>query len=348
MKHSVQDLSPAYFALVMATGAVSLAARSLNFKMLAQLLFWFNLIFYAVLLLLTIWRIMMYTSLIYKDFLDYRVAPGFLTLVAGTAILGGQFIILENDRVIAIMLLLLASFSWLLLNYGLFFNFAVQRNKPSFEDSISGSWLLLVVSIQSIAILILLLDAGWASLYRLELNFVSLSLWLLGGMFYIWIITLILLRFIFFGISAKNFEPSYWINMGAMAISALAGSLLIDGIQKYSYLYTLMPFIKSVALLFWVTGTMWIPLLIILFIWRHYICKHSIHYESAYWSMVFPIGMYSLCSLHLAISMNIPFLIFIGKLFFFLSLAVWSITFFGLIHNTSVLMKFIFEYRRRQ
>ena len=43
---------------------------------------------------------------------------------------------------------------------------------------------------------------------------------------YISIISLIFYRYMFFKFSPADFVPSYWINMGAMAISTLAGSVL--------------------------------------------------------------------------------------------------------------------------
>ena len=53
-------------------------------------------------------------------------------------------------------------------------------------------------------------------------------MWLWGGMLYIWLMALIFYRYTFFSLSPGDLEPPYWINMGAMAISTLAGSLLIE------------------------------------------------------------------------------------------------------------------------
>jgi voltage-gated anion channel len=49
-------------------------------------------------------------------------------------------------------------------------------------------------------------------------------MWLWGGMLYIWMISLIFYRDTFFRFSADDLTPPYWINMGAVAISALAGA----------------------------------------------------------------------------------------------------------------------------
>ena len=51
---SLESLYPAYFALVMATGIVATAARIHGLPILPDLFFWFNSVFLAVLILLTL------------------------------------------------------------------------------------------------------------------------------------------------------------------------------------------------------------------------------------------------------------------------------------------------------
>ena len=46
-------------------------------------------------------------------------------------------------------------------------------------------------------------------------------------MLYIWIISLIFYRYTFFAMEPSDLAPPYWINMGAVAISTLAGALLV-------------------------------------------------------------------------------------------------------------------------
>jgi hypothetical protein len=59
MDFATQDLAPAYFALVMATGAVSLAAQAMDLLLLAHLLFWFNIGSYGTLWILSLWRVLL-------------------------------------------------------------------------------------------------------------------------------------------------------------------------------------------------------------------------------------------------------------------------------------------------
>ena len=63
MRAEVKGLSPAYFALVMATGIVSIAADLSGMRWIAVALFAFNIVAYAVLWAMTLLRIVWYTPL---------------------------------------------------------------------------------------------------------------------------------------------------------------------------------------------------------------------------------------------------------------------------------------------
>ncbi len=333
LNRNTQNLSPGYFAMVMATGAVSLAAQSLGMLFIAQALFWLNVIFYFFLWFLTGWRGIQFTKKMRADFTNHLRGPGFLTMVAGTAILGAQCLLLENQKMMALILGFFSVFIWLLLNYGLFISFIVQRSKPALEKNVSGIWLLFVVAILSIAMLAALLEAPSLLVQRLEGNFIALSLWFLAGMFYIWIMVLIFYRLLFFDFFARDMGSSYWINMGVMALFALVGSQLLVNAKQSLFLHSMLSLIKGITLLFWAAGTWWIPLLLALGFWRYGVKKYPIRYESEHWALVFPIAIFSLGTLHMAKSMHLPFLIPLGRGFFFLALAAWSLTFLGMIYS---------------
>ena len=87
-------------------------------------------------------------------------------------------------------------------------------------------------------------------------------MYLLGAMLYLSIITLIFYRFTFFPLTAEQLTPPYWINMGAVAITTLAGSpLLLPAGPHGRSSAMLRPFLTGFTLFFWATATWWIPLL---------------------------------------------------------------------------------------
>ena len=146
-------------------------------------------------------------------------------------------------------------------------------------------------------------------------------------------ISLIFYRYTFFKFSPDDLAPPYWINMGAMAISTLAGSVLILNAPHAPFIQTLLPFMKGFTVFYWATGTWWIPMLIILAIWRHIYKKYPVKYDPLYWGAVFPQGMYTVCTFRMAHALHLPFLYPIANVFVYIALFAWLITFVGLLRS---------------
>ena len=331
LKLVTKDLSPAYFAMVMATGIVSIAAFMLGMVSVAVILFAVNITAYLVLGLLTILRLVWFPRAFLSDLVDHERGPGFLTFVAGSCVLGSQFILVANNYDVALALWVLGTIVWIILIYGIFAALSVKEHKPSLADGINGGWLLAVVSTQSIAVLGILIATHWPQPYRLELNFIALSMWLWGGMLYIWMIALIFYRYTFFDVSPSDLSPPYWINMGAMAISTLAGSQLIINALDAPYLHSLLPFLKGFTIFYWATGSWWIPMLVVLGVWRYVIKRFPLRYDPLYWGAVFPVGMYAAATWQMARAMNLGFLQVIPQYFVYFAIFSWIITFVGLL-----------------
>ena len=325
------DLSPAYFGLVMATGIVSLAAHLAGLAAVSRGLFGLNVVIYATLWVLTVLRMLRHPRRFFGDMIDHLRGPGFFTTVAGTGVLGSQFVLLAADFGAATALWGVAIVLWVALTYTIFTGFAVKENKPTLDRGISGAWLLAVVSTQSIAVLSALLATHLGQPYKLELNFFALSMWLWGGMLYIWMMSLIFYRYAFFPFSPGDLSPPYWINMGAMAISTLAGSLLILNVADAPFLHSLLPFIKGFTVFYWATGTWWIPMLLLLGVWRHVYKRFPLRYDPLYWGGVFPLGMYSVCTHEMIEAMGVDFLGWLPQAFVYIALAAWSAAFVGLV-----------------
>ena len=91
---AIATLFPGYFALVMATGIVSLAAHFMALEPVAQALLWVNVAAYVTLWALTLARIALYRAQFVADLTAHGRSVLFLTMVAGTCVLGSQFAIL--------------------------------------------------------------------------------------------------------------------------------------------------------------------------------------------------------------------------------------------------------------
>src|SRR5215469_12333313 len=94
---AAKNLRPSSFAMAMATGIVSIAASVIGMHWIAITLFAVTIAAYAALVLILIVRLVWYRDALVSDFADHRRAPGFFTIVAGSGVLGSQFVLIAGD-----------------------------------------------------------------------------------------------------------------------------------------------------------------------------------------------------------------------------------------------------------
>jgi tellurite resistance protein TehA-like permease len=316
----------------MATGIVSLAGHLAGLRAVSLALFALNIVFYAVLSAMTAFRLARYWPQVRADLLDHQRCVGFFTLVAATCVLGSQFVVLARRPAIAAVLWLVGIGLWALLTYTVFTALTVKEQKPPLSAGINGGWLVSVVATQAVSVLGTQLALHFAPRTELVL-FVTLVFWLGGGMLYIWIISLIFYRYTFFRLEPSDLSPPYWINMGAMAISTLAGTMLLMALPNSALLQDIAAFVKGGTLLFWATATWWIPMLVILGFWRHVYSRYPLRYDSQYWGAVFPLGMYTACTFRLCDALHLPTISIVPKVFVWIALLAWLAAAIGLARS---------------
>lgn len=315
----------------MATGIISIAAALLNFGRIAAMLLAVNAIAFALLWVLTLLRGMYCSSALIADLADHRRGPGLLTVVAGTNVLGDQIAQLTSHQGIAVTLWLLGWALWVGLTYCLFASFATRAAKPLITAGLDGTWLLIVVAPESSAILGAQIAGSFSS--PKFVVFVSLSLCLLGAAFYLVIITLILYRWLFEPMAPSEFTPAYWINMGAAAITALAGARLSVAVVSDPKLASIGGCLLGMTWFFWSVASWWIPLLAVLMVWRRVIGRLRLVYQFDYWSLVFPLGMYATATLSFARAIDAKFLAVVSRFFLFAAIGAWCLVVVGMVRH---------------
>jgi tellurite resistance protein TehA-like permease len=323
----LRDFFPGYFALVMATGIVAVAARLLGYGLLAWVLFAIAVGAYAVLWILLLARIARFPRTVIAEFADHERGPAFLTIVAANGVLGNQLDVFNTLTHLLPALLWFSVGLWAVLVYGFLSAVTVGITKPDLEHGLNGAWLLLVVATEALAILGCLVAQG--SGCPPPLVFAALACYLLGSMLYVLLAALIFFRWVFRPMHPAEMGASWWINMGAVAIATLAGAQLMQLPQVPASLAALIAFVPPFTVLLWATATFWIPLLVILFIWKE--MQRGPHgYDPGLWSAVFPLGMYVVATHQYAAAAHLTFLAPIPRTLFWIALLAWVLTFIGM------------------
>ncbi|HVM50032.1 MAG TPA: tellurite resistance/C4-dicarboxylate transporter family protein [Candidatus Acidoferrum sp.] len=322
---------PGYFALVMATGIVSVAVHLQGRAWVALGLFWLNIVAYVGLWGITLLRIARFPRPFLDDLTHHSRGATFLTKAAGTCVLGAQFALLTPWRHVAEGLWFFGAGLSVALSYTFFTSITLCEPKPSLAAGINGAWLLVVVATESISVLGALVAPSMEA--AAVVLFISLCAYAVGAMVYAFFATLILYRWMFFSMRPERLTPDYWIDMGALAITTLAGALLVQTGSRWGLLQTLAPFLTGLTICFWATATWWIPLLSALELWRHVRGKVPLAYGPDYWAMVFPLGMYAVSTFMLVRVTGLSFLHGLAEFFTYVALAAWVIVFAGMSHS---------------
>jgi len=328
--NSIKGLHPAYFAMVMSTGIISIASKLLGFTGIAYGLFYINIIAYAIILPFQIVRVFAYWENLYKDLCNPKLSLVFFTTVAATNVLGAQFITIVNQPEVAKIFWYFGIFLWLAVSL-VSFSVLFIKCEEGPESVIHGGWLISAVGTHSVAVLGAALSTSFGD-YGSFVLFSSIVWWLIGSFLYVILITLLFYRLVFFKLAPEALIPPYWINMGAIAITTLAGSVICLTIPKIGDPFTdILIFAKGFTLFFWSFGTWWIPLLIILGFWKFVVRKQQFKYTPLDWGMVFPLGMYTACTYKLSQAIKMPFVANISTYFIYLAYIAWTVIFVSML-----------------
>ena len=324
----IETLYPGYFAMVMASGIVSTGLFS-PAPALSAALYAAGLLGFAVLLVAYALRAIRFPRLVLADLSSHARGFGFFTLVAGANVLAVRTA--ESGwRAAGLGFAVFGVVTWALLSYGVPVLLLTRGARgESAARGVNGTWLIWVVATQSVA--------TTASLYAEEgtstnaLGDVAVAFWSVGAVLYLVLISVIVGRLFLQELTAAELSPPYWITMGATAITVLAGARIVNLHEASPMLAAALPVVRGLTLVLWAFGTWWVPLLLLLGIWRYTRPGMSLGYDAGFWSVVFPLGMYSVATTTLGAATGIGFMTAIGDAEIWVAFAAWLAVFAGMV-----------------
>lgn len=326
----LQALHPGNFALVMASGIVSVGLANWGHELLADVLYYVAVLVWLCLLVLSTVRAIVHFPAVRVDLLNPRMVFSYFTLVAATDIIG----ILWHAHGHVALAVACWWFAFLVWSALLYLSFSVLTflTHEHNVNIVHGGWLISIVGTQSLVLLGVRIApelGSYSSFMMIEIH----MLWGLGLAFYGIFVTLFCYRIFFLTLKPDQVSPLLWVVMGAAAICANAGTSLLTSNPGLPFLIAQRPFIDGISMMIWAWATWWIPMLVLFFVWKHLVHRLPLRYEPTLWSFVFPLGMYAVASGRLGLAAEFAPLEWISTLMVWIAFAAWCLTLKGMLHH---------------
>lgn len=327
-EEALAGLAPGYFALVMGTGIVSIGLRMAGADGAALALLVLAALAAAVLVLLFLLRWIRHRERMRADSKNPEIAFGYFTIVAAASVVavGLQQVGLGTASAV---LLGVGAAIWIVLGYVLPWQVLMARDGEPILARTNGSWFIWSVASQSLAVGLSGLEPATSAAADL-LGLLTVMAWSVGTILYVGIAVLVILRIVHFGITPRQFEPTYWVAMGALAIAVVAGAgiFAMDSVPMVDAARGL---IGGTVVVFWCFALWLIPLLAGAGLWRHGIHRVPLRYTPSLWSIVFPLGMFAVASLRLGRVEHLPLVEGVGIAGLVLAVLAWIAVSVGLM-----------------
>jgi tellurite resistance protein TehA-like permease len=233
-------------------------------------------------------------------FTPERLSPGYFAFVMGTGILSIGAAQRGRDRFSAALIVLAASLA------------GIGIIGPAAALLVIGSvsWLLLGYAVP------------WASVLGRSERPVTAAA---NGTWFIWVVAAQSVSVVAATLEPEQFQPPYWVSMGAIAITIVAGARIVE-MQSTPMVDAVRGLVAGAAVVLWCFATWLIPVLFAAGVWRHGLKKVPLRYTPTLWSIVFPLGMYAVAGMYLGRADHLPIVARIGELWIWVALAAWVAT----------------------
>lgn len=336
VREAVRTLHPGYFALVMATGIMSLAMTYHRVHALSVVLLWMAGSAYVLLVVLTVVRMVTARGEFMADLTDPSRGFAMFTFVAATCVVGTR-LAADGHYGLAFTLLAIGWVAWMVLGYVVPWTAVLGQAVRPVLRSANGTWFIWVVASQSVAVLAAVLQPEIAE-GRPELALLAVFSWSVGIFLYGAAGIFVAIRMLVYPLLPADLTPPYWVAMGATAITVVAGARIVEMADAPMVAAT-RGLIAGTSVFFWAFGTWLIPPLIAAGIWRHWVHHIPLRYDATLWSIVFPLGMYGVGGHYLGQADQLPIVERIGYVESWIALAVWALVFVAMLRHVFVTLR---------
>ena len=219
------------------------------------------------------------------------------------------------------VLLALSGAAWLVLGYVVPWTAVLGREERPVVATANGTWFIWVVASQSVAVAAATLEPVYDGARR-ELAVLAVTSWSVGVFLYAAAGMLVALRLMLYPFGPEELTPPYWVAMGALAITVLAGARIVEMADAPMVAVT-RDLIAGLAVVFWAFATWLFPVLLAAGWWRHVRRRVPLRYEATLWSIIFPLGMYAVAGIYLGRADHLPVVEGIGRVELWFAFAAW-------------------------
>lgn len=352
MRTIVRNFAPGWFAVVMGTGAISIAAAAFrNFLPSGWLIQMFFLavasLFFLIALIPWLLRWVLYTEDVLRD-LHHPVSSAFFPTMPISLIVLGIALEKTETRLFSEPILWgLVQSLWILgaagiLVFGLIIlNIFFHKAEIEWQASTLG-WLIPPVSALLVPVLGSSLSLHYKGTFWGTLDLLGSLLFLgIGGFLFLFVMSAVLTRYIFYALPASHLTPTIWIGLAPTSLLTILSVRLIKPLTQF---FQADPQVEQVLVfLSRPIGTIFLGFALFWFllallntwgVWR----KMSIPFALSWWAFIFPLGVLSVANGALYQVFPIPFFLWTGMVILIATVILWVIVAFltirGLLKGT--------------
>ncbi len=327
VRTAVSTLAPGYFALVMATGILSVGMHLRGFQVLSAVLLVITIAAFVVLVVLFAARMVWYWRAVAEEFRDPQRGFGFFTVVAGTNVLGTRLGLADAHPITA-GLLVFSGLLWVVLGYVVPWTSVLGRAERPVIKSANGTWFIWVVASQSVATAAATVEPV-AGVGQREVALLAVASWSIGVCLYLAVGILVTVRMLVYELRPEDLRPPYWVSMGALAITILAAARIVQ-MDDAPMVSATRGLIAGGAVVLWAFASWLYPVLVAAGWWRHVYHRVPLRYEATLWSIIFPLGMYAVASIYLGEVDRLPVVRTIGSIELWVAFVAWLVALVGM------------------